>query len=225
MDIDDLLFFAIIFGVGLVVLIHVSRTLSLAGEAAKDQKTARYLIIGLWVWALSASGYSLLAGEGFLWLAPSLLLPLAVVVGSTFFRPVANLLQNASIHRLVGVQVYRIAGAVFLMSHFWFGSYISREFALQAGWGDVLTGVLALPVAIAAWRRISYWQILVVGWCILGITDLIVAPLTAQAFGGPRSDDFPINAIPIFFGPPLGIGLHLIALRVLWLQRAIPRSA
>ena len=110
--------------------------------------------------------------------------PLAVVVGSTFLRPVANLLQNASIHRLVGVQVYRIAGAVFLMSHFWFGSYISREFALQTGWGDVLTGVLALPVAIAAWRRISYWQILVVVWCILGDHRSDCCPAYCAGFRG-----------------------------------------
>lgn len=215
----NLLFFGIIYGVGVAVLIHVSQTLMLAGRQASQSTTARNLTIGLWAWAILATIYALIAGEGFLWLAPTVILPLTLIVGLTFAPNVVALLQHVSLPRLVGVQVYRIAGSVFLMSHFWFNSYISREFALQAGWGDVLTGVLALPVALAAWKRIRFWQLLVVAWCVLGITDLIIAPITAQAFGGPRSDDFPINAIPIFFGPPLGIGLHLVALRALWLQR------
>lgn len=216
----NLLFFVIIFGVGASVLIHVSRTISIAGEAANKRTAARYMVACLWLWAALAIPYALLVGDSFLWLAPSLVIPLALLLGSTFAKPVTALLEHVSVHRLVGVQVYRVAGSVFLMSHFWFDGYISREFAINAGWGDVLTGVLAFPVALAAWRRIRFWQILVVAWCILGTSDLIVAPVTAQIYGGPRSDDFPINTIPIFFGPPLGICLHLVALRALWLQRA-----
>ncbi|MEM9332598.1 MAG: hypothetical protein AAGA53_14815 [Pseudomonadota bacterium] len=225
MTFANILFFIIIFGVGFAVLIHLSQTLSLAGKKANETKTARNLIISLWGWAALAIAYALVAGRGFLWFAPSLLLPLCLVVGSTFTRPVAILLEHASVPRLVGVQVYRIAGSVFLMSYFWFDSYLSREFAMRAGWGDVLTGLLAIPVAYAAWKRIRYWRLYVFGWCILGIIDLIVAPMTAQMFGGPRSDDFPINSIPIFFGPPLGIGLHLVTLRALWLQSLGSKSS
>ena len=80
--------------------------------------------------------------------------------------------------------------------------------------------MLAIPVALAAYARVRMWQLLVIIWCLIGAGDLILAPLTAILYGGPGVDDFPINVIPIFLGPPLGILLHVVTLRALWLQRA-----
>ena len=221
MTYDKVLFFLIIYGVGLAVLLFLSQTLYQAGKKSGEQgeRTAQLLVLGLWVWAALATIYALLSGRGFAWLAPSFVIPLVLGSGIMFLEPTTTVLRNISIARLVAVQFYRNAGAVFLVAYFVTGTYMSREFAVNAGWGDVLTGMLAVPVAMAAYYRIAFWQVLVVIWCAIGIGDLILAPLTGAIYGGPRADDFPINAIPIFFGPPLGILLHLAVLRALWLQR------
>ena len=217
----NLIYGLIIYGVGIAVLFYVSHTLVDAGRRTMTDGpgTAAWLVGGLWGWAVAANVYALNTGPGFAWLAPAIVLPIVLGTALTFVPPVSRLLENVSIAKLVGVQVYRNAGAVFLLAHFGFGHYMSREFALNAGWGDVLTGMLAIPVAAAAYYRIRYWAVLVVAWCLIGTTDLIVAPITAQIYGAMRVDDFPINSIPIFFSPPLGILLHIVAIRALWLQR------
>lgn len=100
----NLLFLGIIYGVGVVVLIHVSQTLVLAGRKANQTTTARNLTIGLWVWAILATIYALIAGDGFLWLAPTVILPLTLIVGLTFAPAVVALLRHISLPRLVGVK-------------------------------------------------------------------------------------------------------------------------
>ena len=217
----------IIYGVGIVVLLFVSQTLRLAGRQLSTEhlQTANRIVIGLWLWALTANLYALISGPEFFWLAPAIALPLSVGTALTFLPKVSQLLQQVTIARLVGVQFYRNAGAVFLLAHFGFGHYMSREFALNAGWGDVLTGMLAIPVALAALYKLRFWPLFVIAWCVIGTSDLIVAPITAQLYGAMRIDDFPINTIPLFFGPPLGILLHIITLRALWIQRHMPQMA
>ena len=216
----------IIYGVGTAVLVFLSRTLMEAGQQSggSGQRTANSLVFGLWAWAAVANIYALFTGPEFVWLAPAIAIPILLGTVLTFVTPVARLLENISISKLVGVQVYRNAGAVFLLAHFGFGHYMSREFALTAGWGDVLTGMLAIPVAAAAYYQIKFWRYLVVIWCFIGTTDLIVAPITAQLYGAMRVDDFPINSIPLFFGPPLGILLHIVTIRALWLQSRAPQT-
>ncbi len=140
-------------------------------------------------------------------------------LGLTFTEPVRQILGQVSIAGLVGLQVYRNAGAVFLIAYFFSDMGLSREFAVNAGWGDILTGMLAIPVALAAHARLPFWRTVVVVWCFIGAGDLVLAPATAVLYGGPGVDDFPINVIPIFLGPPLGILLHAVTLRALWLQR------
>lgn len=221
MSAEDILYFIIIYGVSIGVLLHMTKTLKLAGNSlgGRGENTAQKLITGLWVWAIIANIYALLLNDNnIIWILPSLLIPMIIVIALTFTKPVIQLLKHIRLHRLVAVQFYRNLGALFLISHFVFGSYLSREFAINAGWGDVLTGMLALPVAYMVYKRISLWQIAVVLWCFIGIGDLILAPLTAQIYGGPHTDDFPMSAIPIFIGPPIGIILHLLTFRVMWLQ-------
>lgn len=221
MSAEDILFFIIIYGVTIGVLLHLGKTLKLAGKTMGEQgeRTASKLVTGLWIWAIIANLYAVLLDDNnIIWIIPSLVIPLVTILALSFTSPVSQLLSHVRLHRLVGVQIYRNLGALFLISHFVFNSYLSREFAINAGWGDVLTGMLAIPVAFMAYKRIQLWQIAVVLWCFIGIGDLILAPLTAQIYGGPHTDDFPVSAIPLFIGPPIGIILHLLTFRVLWLQ-------
>ncbi len=216
----DLILLVVVYGIVLGVLLSLTRTLAAAGDAARERPTANRLILAIWVWAALATVYALNVGTAFLWLAPSLFIPLVAGLGVTFLKPAKRILRRISIASLVGVQVYRLIGAVFLILYFFTDSDLSRAFALNAGWGDVLTGLLAIPVALAAAYRIRFWPVMVVLWCLFGIGDLILAPITAQLYGGPAVDGFPLNILPILLGPPLGILLHLLALRSLWLQRA-----
>ena len=121
---------------------------------------------------------------------------------------------------LIGVQVYRVLGVVFLIQ-------LARglapwQFALPAGIGDVLTGLFALPVAVYLIARPGDAVPRAVAWNLFGITDLVVAltlgaltspgPLQGLAFDHPNQFPYPLVMIPTF-AVPLSIILHGLSLR------------
>jgi hypothetical protein len=130
---------------------------------------------------------------------------------------------------LIGVQVYRVLGMVFLIQ-------LARglapwQFALPAGIGDVLTGLFALPVAAYLIARPGDAVPRVVAWNLFGITDLVVAltlgalttpgPFQALAFDHPNQFPYPLVMIPTF-AVPLSIILHGLSLRQI--ARRKPRT-
>lgn len=131
-------------------------------------------------------------------------------------------------HLLIGVQLYRIEGAVFLIMYA--AGRMPGEFALPAGWGDVLIGVTA-PIVASLYRRdATRWRKLAVLWNVVGLADLIVAVvmgvLTAPgrlhqfAFDVPNTliTTFPLVLVPTFL-VPVSIVLHVLSLRRLTSSR------
>jgi len=120
---------------------------------------------------------------------------------------------------LIGVQLYRVAGAMFLWPFLADGA-LPALFALPAGIGDALTGLAAPFVAwgIAHDRPGAHAR--AVAWNWFGILDLIVAPATAVLSGTTNIGHFPLVIVPLFLGPPLGILTHIYSLRNLAVHRA-----
>lgn len=122
---------------------------------------------------------------------------------------------------LVGLQVYRVFGAVFLVR--WAGGQLPAAFALPAGIGDVLVGLLALPVALYLRSGAPGGWATAYAWNLLGIIDLVVAvtlgALTAPgrlqmlALDQPNTQvgTYPLVMIPAF-AVPLSLILHGLSL-------------
>ena len=122
---------------------------------------------------------------------------------------------------LVGVQLYRVLGATFLVLYA--TQYMPGFFALPAGIGDVIVGLFA-PFAAAAYARGSDGVSATVRrWNFAGLTDLVVAVTTAflsspsqfqlVAFDRPNNliSMFPLVMIPAFL-VPLSVLLHFASL-------------
>jgi hypothetical protein len=158
-----------------------------------------------------------------------------ILIGSVLIwrsQAVSRLIDAIPQRWLVGIQTYRALGAIFLVL------YASGKapglFALPAGIGDVLVGVLAPIVAIAYARRRSDSAGLLVAWNLLGIADLVVAvgtgfatgrsPLQLAAFDAPNDliSIFPLVLIPTYL-VPLWILLHIASLTKL--RRAVSHSS
>jgi hypothetical protein len=122
---------------------------------------------------------------------------------------------------LVGIQFYRVLGLIFLLLNAQ-GSLPSL-FALPAGTGDVVVGLLAPVVAVAYVRGVAGRELLVGGWNILGLLDLAVAittgfltspsPLQMYSFDAPNEliAAYPLVLVPVF-GVPLAVLLHVASL-------------
>jgi hypothetical protein len=130
---------------------------------------------------------------------------------------------------LIGLQVFRIFGANFLVQ--WAFGAIPGAFALPAGIGDVLVGVLALPVAFYLASGRPAGRIAAVAWNVLGITDLVMA-LTLGFLTSPALQilaverpsvlvtSYPTVMTPAF-AVPLALILHGLSL---WQLRRLSRS-
>ncbi len=156
-----------------------------------------------------------------------------------------RLLAATPQHWLIGAQLYRTIGAVFLVAAA--SGVVPAYFAIPAGWGDILTGAGAGAVLVAAaWaRRRAFARRAAWGWNLFGLADLVVAigigtsalarPAAALFGGSPEwlaraaagfqpfgpaifPVSFPLALIPTFV-VPLGVVLHLLSLRKLWLER------
>jgi hypothetical protein len=122
---------------------------------------------------------------------------------------------------LVGVQVYRTIGVIFVL--LLASGKLPGVFALPAGLGDVLVGISAPLVALLCAREAKRSALLVRAWNAFGLLDLVVAvgtgfmtspsPLQLLAFDAPNQliSAFPLVMVPVF-AVPVAILLHLTSL-------------
>jgi hypothetical protein len=122
---------------------------------------------------------------------------------------------------LTGVQFYRVLGVNFLVL-FALG-LLPGEFAIPAGAGDVVVGLVAPVVGYLFYKGYRWSCLAVLRWNVAGVLDLVVAvatgflsspgPFQALALETPNEliTAFPLVLVPVF-AVPLSILLHLVAL-------------
>lgn len=223
--------------VGLVLLVGIVR---IRLRLDSSDTTARFVLLWITIlliawfamalW-LSKAGVFEVAVDGpippmifyGIWL-PVILGALYIVYSKTF----ARILQAVPQHWLVGFQIYRAAGVIFLILHA--KGLLPGVFAIPAGYGDILVGVLAPFAAYYYVKRRSDARQVVFGWNLLGIGDLVVA-LTLGSLSSPGRFQFlaldapnhligayPLVMIPVF-AVPLSILLHACSLKKLKLGK------
>lgn len=131
---------------------------------------------------------------------------------------------------LVGVQLYRALGIIFLILYA--GGALPGLFAWPAGLGDIIVGILAPVVATAYARDPDRNGDMVGAWNWFGIGDLVIAvgtgfitaPSIIQPFAVEPANQlisiFPLVLIPTFL-VPVSVLLHLASLTKL--HRTEPR--
>lgn len=151
-----------------------------------------------------------------------IILPIIVAVPLLLrSRRIAALVDAIPLSWLVGVQVYRVIGGVFLV--LWWDERLPEEFALPAGIGDVAVGILAVVVAGMLVSGTANARSSAYAWCLFGIADLVVAvtlgtltsPGTLHLLA-PDQPNLLITAYPLVMVPtfavPLSIILHALCL-------------
>jgi hypothetical protein len=204
-----------------------------SGLSPAEQRKVRIgvaLFLGAWLGAalfLAPAPESLLSRDRFYLspLIPVFLLAsigialLAVQLSPSFRRVLAAL----SIPAIIGVQLYRTIGAVFviLLALGQLPSY----FALPAGWGDIVVGLSAPLVAFALARNVRGSRTIAIGWNVFALLDLVVAvgmgtgflaPVLAPNLGSRVAPAGVMGVYPMILVPtflvPMSVLLHGIAL-------------
>ena len=145
-----------------------------------------------------------------------LLVAVAMVYGS---RTLRELNTATAPDWLIRLQTYRVAGLLFFFPYLYFG-ILPAGFAVPALVGDVLTGVAAPFVAAQVARRGAAAHPLALAWNLFGMADLLVAPVAAALSHSNVLFLYPLNLVPLFMGPPVGLLTHVLSLRNLAATRA-----
>ena len=144
-------------------------------------------------------------------------------------KSIAAVLDATPASWLIALQVYRIFGGIFLVN--WVNGTSAGAFAWPAGIGDMLTGIMALPVAWRLAYGAENGRSAAMAWNIFGLFDFAVAvtmgvlstPGPLQIFGldipASLAGTYPIVLIPAF-AVPSSILLHALSI---WQLRRIGR--
>ena len=193
-----------------VIVQSVGSTLQWLGfyvgiRALPDDKSRRWrwIVGSALVFAAWLIGVALMAAAGFfpstrvpVALATTLAVGYVVLLSSTFRAVIAGIPQ----HWLIGIQTFRILGGVFLIRYF--NGELPALFAVPAGVGDILTGILAPLVAYWWFVGKPYARSAAMAWNVFGMADLINAvAIGALTGGGGGGIVFPIVLIPIYAVP------------------------
>lgn len=200
-----------------------------AGMSASKARNIQYGILGFYIAYLAY--VSILSLKGVFdnsSLPPTVMvfggLPLMIIlfgiIGNT--KLFKKLLRSITLESLITMHVFRFVGVFFIILY----SYhlLPTEFAFSAGMGDIVTALLAIPVARMVLKGKSWSIPAVYAWNILGILDiltlLIIAALDAKNFigtGGPGEREmaiFPFVWFPAF-APATILFLHTVIFRKL----------
>jgi hypothetical protein len=153
-------------------------------------------------------------------IALGIVVPVVVYAVSAGFRAY---IQAIGLRSLTTFHVWRIAAALVF---FWYGAHnlLPEAFVRNAGWGDLITGFLALGVLLLLESRSRYFV-----FHLFGFTDLVVAigtGLTFFAHNDPRM--FAIQTLPMALIPFYGVGIsgasHIMAFDLLRRHSASERK-
>lgn len=202
-------------------------------ELTPGQRRATWLVFmvpfTLWAavaWTAAING-AFRTGASPLPLLPAAML-LPVIVGAPVLllsKRVGQLLDAMPPTWLIALQLYRIFGSQWLA--YWLRGVLPGLWALPAGTGDVLTGLFAVPAAIALATGTTEGRKGAIVWNIFGLADFAVAivlgmimspgPFQLIVPDGPSMavDTFP-NVLTPAFVVPSSILLHLLSLRQLY---------
>jgi len=137
---------------------------------------------------------------------------------------------------LIGLNAMRLIGVLFLLD-FLAGS-LNGPFPFFAGLGDMITGLLAIPIALGIARSRQPSARAIAGWNAFGILDLVVAvglgitsaagtplQLIHAGVGSQAMQHLPLSLVPTVLVPFYLLTHAMIAARLRGYSRAARRKA
>jgi hypothetical protein len=203
-----------------------------SGRAGLGLGERRATVAGLGLLLLAwQTGMTWLAQQGAFLNAPdrvgpqialAIFIPVPIALGLIAMSPrLRRMVEAAPLSALVGVQFYRVLGAIFLA--LWWAGRLPGEFALPAGIGDVLVGLAALGVAGAIAHQAGNARRLAAVWNTLGALDLLVAVttgfLTSPGLLQTFALDAPnrlVSALPLALVPLYAVPVSFILHALVW---------
>lgn len=174
-----------------------------------------YLVYLAYVSVLSLKGVfdvNSLPPKVMVWAGMPLLLILFVFIGTTGLYK--KILRAIKLESLIALHIFRLLGVFFILIYGY--HLLPAKFAFSAGLGDIMTAILAVPVARMVAKEHPWRKTAVIAWNIFGIMDiidlLVIAVITGANGNLREMTVFPFVWFPAF-APATILFLHAAVFR------------
>lgn len=210
------------------LIVFIISTLLVFLDASRDTKIVLAALLGLWigiVTAASTAGWPAIA-RPFPVMGIFVAAPLVAAVVATAWPEARAAMLSLPLPLLVGMNVGRVFAALFLLVAA--EGRMSGPFPQSAGWGDIISGVVALPLIRLA-RAPAQNKLVLHLWNAFGMLDLVAAiVLGVMSAPGSRLQVFPdpgseaMTHLPLSFVPTVLVPMWMVIHAIIWakLRRA-----
>jgi hypothetical protein len=215
-------FLGIIATAGLTIFII--GTLLAVLDVSRKTKIVMAALLGLWVGvatAGSAAGWAALT-KPFPVMGLFVVAPLIVAIVATGWPKARAAMLGLPLPLLVGMNVGRVFAVLFLLVAA--EGRMSGPFPHSAGWGDIISGVVALPLIRLA-REPARHKTALHLWNAFGMLDLVVALVLGvmsapgsllQVFPDPGSEA--MTRLPLSFVPTVLVPIWMVLHAIIWVK-------
>jgi hypothetical protein len=182
--------------IGMVItatlMVLVVNTLTTFMDVSRAAKIALAIVAGVWIGLAAAA-----AGAG--WLPISrpvpvvglfVVVPLLAAALATAWPAARKAMLSIPMPVMVALNIVRVFAVLFLMLAA--AGRLSGPFPHSAAWGDIITGVVAIPVLWLLKDGVVRHSTAIAAWNLFGAADLVLA----IAFGITSSEGSPLQIFP-----------------------------
>jgi hypothetical protein len=188
-------FIGTVITVALMVL--VITTLITFMDASRGAKITLVAVMGIWIGLAAAA-----SGAGWLTISRPipvvglfLLVPLLAAAFAAAWPAARTAMLSIPMQAMVALNVVRVFAVLFLMLAA--EGRLTGPFPYSAAWGDIITGVVAVPVLWLLKDGATRYTTAIAAWNLFGVADLVLA----IAFGVTSAEGSPLQ----LFRGPLGL--------------------
>lgn len=206
------------------LIIFVISTVLAFLDVSRQAKIVLAALLGLWVGvaaAGSAAGWAAMA-RPFPIMALFVAAPLIAAIAATALPKARAAMLGLPLPLLTGMNVGRVFAVLFLLVAA--EGRMSGPFPHSAGWGDIITGAVALPLIWLAHDPARSKAVLHL-WNAFGMLDLVVAIVLGvmsapgsllQVFPGPGSEA--MTHLPLSFVPTVLVPMWMVLHAIIWVK-------
>jgi hypothetical protein len=182
--------------IGMVItaalMVLVVNTLTTFMDVSRAAKITLATVIGVWIGLAAAA-----AGAGWLTISRPVpvvglfvVLPLLAAALASAWPGARKAMMSIPISVMVALNIVRVFAVLFLMLAA--EGRLTGPFPYSAAWGDIITGVVAVPVLWLLKDRGARYTTAIAAWNLFGTADLVLA----IAFGVTSAEGSPLQLFP-----------------------------
>jgi hypothetical protein len=199
-------------------------------DVPRSTKLTLAAVAGVWIGLSAAAGAAgmLTISKPFPVIGIFVATPLVAAAIATAWPAARTAMLSVPTPLLVGLNMGRVFAVLFLL--LWAQGRLAGPFPFFAAGGDIITGVLALPVLFLAKNAGTRHTSAIGSWNLFGIADLVLAIFlgVTSAEGSPLQlfhaapGSEAMQHLPWSFVPTVLVPIYLILHAIVWVQLRSP---